>query len=273
MRAAIVTVIAVVVAVAPVAAVDFLGVELCTGSTDAAVTLPAGSTLVLESVEIGSNGGLVMLLSSRSGAVMEAVDDLMAGITGRRGAGDGDELKWSDGRLTALAQRVGKKYAALAVSSPDPCRSSAPTAAGTDVAATPETTSPTVASSVPPPPVLDRQSSATEAAAVAAAIGPAPATEPAPEYEVIGAISHQAADATWVDVMGVVANHTPTSHRLATFDVGLHRADGSLICVDTISVSVLKAGQERAFRDAIRCYPGYDHDEVARVELQFAGGL
>jgi len=101
---------------------------------------------------------------------------------------------------------------------------------------------------------------------------PEPAAAAVSEFEVIGAISHQAADATWVDVMGVVANHTPTSYRLATFDLSLYGADGELICVDTISVSVLKSGQERAFRDAIRC-PAYDAERVEGAELQFAGGL
>ena len=50
------------------------------------------------------------------------------------------------------------------------------------------------------------------------------------------------------------------------------RDDGALICVDTISVNVLKAGQERAFRDAIRC-PGYAREAVAETRLQFAGGF
>jgi len=280
--------VASILTVSPASAVDFLGVELCAGSTDTAVALPAGSELSLESVEIGSSGGLLMLLSARSGDVMEQVDDLMAGVAGRRGTGDEDELQWSGGQLTALAQRVAKRYAALAVSSTDPC---------SGAAARPTTETPAVTAApapVPAPPAAPAESSASAAAAVAAAIQPAPAAEPepapapvaeavpalapapaaaaAPDYEVIGTVSHEAADTTWVDVMGVVANHTTTSHRLATFDVSLYRADGSLICVDTISVSVLKAGQERAFRDAIRC-PGYDHDEVARVELQFAGGM
>jgi hypothetical protein len=267
-----------ILAASPVWAVDFLGVELCAGSTDTAVALPPGSELSLESVEIGSSGGLVMLLSARSGNVMEQVDELMTGITGCRGSGGEDELQWSDGRLTALAQRVAKRYVALAVSSTEPCRGAATPAAAEapSVAAT--------AAPVPPPPASPAAASAGSAEAVAAAIHPAPVAEPGPaaepapgtvpasDYEVVGAVGHEAADATWVDVTGVVANHTSTSHRLATFDVSLYRADGSLICVDTISVSVLKAGQERAFRDAIRC-PGYDHEQVARVELQFAGGL
>jgi hypothetical protein len=35
---------------------------------------------------------------------------------------------------------------------------------------------------------------------------------------------------------------------------------------------VLKSGQERAFRDSIRC-PGYVAEEVREVRLQFAGGM
>ncbi len=72
--------------------------------------------------------------------------------------------------------------------------------------------------------------------------------------------------------MGVVANHTDTGYKLATFDLSFFAADGSLVCVDTISVSVLKPGQERAFRDSIRCV-GYEAAEIAEVRLQFAGGL
>jgi len=72
--------------------------------------------------------------------------------------------------------------------------------------------------------------------------------------------------------MGVVANRTSTSYRVATFDLGLFAADGSLICVDIVSVNILKAAQERAFRDAIRC-PGYAADAVAEIRLQFSGGI
>lgn len=47
--------------------------------------------------------------------------NLMTGLTGQRGAGDTDSLEWTDGRLTGVAQRVAKKYAALAVASSDDC--------------------------------------------------------------------------------------------------------------------------------------------------------
>jgi hypothetical protein len=70
----------------------------------------------------------------------------------------------------------------------------------------------------------------------------------------------------------LVLESVETGYRLATFDLSFYAADGSLVCVDTISVSILKTGQERAFRDSIRC-PGYVAEEVAETRLQFAGGL
>jgi len=269
----VVVAVALLFATWPVAAVDFLGVEVCRGSTDTSVTLPPGSPLELEGVEIGSNGGLLMLLTTDSGRVMDQIDDLMTDLTGQRGTGGDETLEWSDGSLTAVAQLLAQRHAALAVSSPEPCGSAAATAEAASSPPTPDATSPIAASAA----------SAAAADAVVDEIRPAPATAPPdherlatpgppPDYEVIGPISHERADATWVDVMGVVANHTATGYRLASFDLSLYDADGRLICVDTVSVSVLKAGQQRAFRDAIRC-PGYDADDVARIELQFAGGL
>ena len=273
MRIITIATVALLTAVLPAHAVDFLGVELCKGSTDTKVDLPIGSSLVLESVEIGDHGGLVMLLSARSGKVMGHVDDLMTGFTGKRGTGDADTLEWSDGRLTAVAQRVAKKYAALAVTSSDDCPGADPAPVPVPTAAPAD--SPLPAVSTPPP---DPASVPAAAAAVVAAAVPSTPPEPAPapaaavDFEVIGAISHEPADQTWVDVMGVVANHTETGYKLATFDLSFFDADGGLICVDTISVSVLKAGQERAFRDSIRC-PGYHPDDVSETRLQFAGGI
>jgi hypothetical protein len=271
-------------------AIDFLGVELCDGSTDTSVRLPPGSALVLESAEIGDNGGLVLLFGAMRGKVMEHVDDLMTGVTGSRGRGDEDLLQWSDDRVTAVAQRVAKKYVALAVTSGDPCRD-APAPATAPAAAAVTGDLPPATDMVPPPEDSLGTTSAAAAAAVVAAIRPTTAggeandsasavdtiaivetSAPEMDFEVIGVISHEAADRTWVDVMGVVANHTDTSYRLATFDVALFSRGDELICVDTISVSVLKAGQERAFRDAVRC-PNYEPETVARVELQFAGGI
>jgi hypothetical protein len=271
-----------VLAALPASAIEFLGVELCEGSIDTRVTMPPGSSLVLESAEIGDNGGLVLLLSAKSGKVMDHVDDLMTGLTGMRGTGDGDALEWSDGRLTGVAQRVAKKYAALAVTSMDQCATDGPAPEAAAVssdevppaAATPDSTS---SPDLLPDPVVPAAAAAT-AATVGAEPAPKPAPEPpstpeaAPEFQVIGEISHSAADPTWVDVMGVVANHTTEGYKVATFDLSFFSADGALICVDTISVNVLKSGQERAFRDAVRC-SGYSHDAVAETRLQFAGGI
>jgi hypothetical protein len=282
MRIATTFAIALTLTALPATAIDFLGVELCAGSIDTRVALPPGSSLVLQSAEIGDNGGLVLLLSARNGKVMDHVDDLMTGLTGKRGKGDGDFLEWSDGRLTGVAQKVAKKYAALAVTSTDDCTGDQPapsTATGAAVTETPDAAAePTTPTSPSTPNILPDPIVPAAAAATTATVVPEPAPEPAPvpaatpDFQVIGAITHEAADPTWVDVMGVVANNTATGYKLATFDLSFFATDGSLICVDTISVSVLKTGQERAFRDAIRC-PGYSPDAVAETRLQFSGGF
>jgi len=259
----------------PATAIDFLGVDLCKGSTDTAVDLPIASSLVLESVEIGDNGGLVMLLSARSGKVMNHVDDLMTGLTGQRGDGDGDSLEWSNGRLTGVAQRVAKKYAALAVASTDQCSGSEPAPVPVPVVAPAAAAQPTVVENVLQTPDPVPVAAAAVVAASRAAppeAEPVPAAPAPPDFELVGALSREPADQPWVDVMGVVANHTGTGYKLATFDLSFFAADGSLICVDTISISILKTGQERAFRDSIRC-PGYFAEKVAETQLQFAGGL
>jgi hypothetical protein len=278
MKSATVLVATVLIFAPSASAVDFLGVELCAGSSDTSVALPPGSGLVLESAEIGDHGGLVLLLSASRGKVMDNVDDLMTGLTGRRGEGDNDLLQWSAEGITALAQKVGKKYAALAVTSADECGAAGVVPEPDDPPdAAEEQTAPDLAA-----PAVDPASttSAAAAAAVVASIPPAPA-EPEPDpaaapaavdFEVVGAISHERADPTWIDVMGVVANHTANSYKVATFDLSLFAADGGMICVDTISVNVLKAGQERAFRDAIRC-SGYSANTVAEIRLQFSGGF
>lgn len=286
MRITAIVTIALLTAVLPVHAIDFLGVELCKGSIDTRVALPPGSSLVLQSAEIGDNGGLVLLLSASNGKVMDHVDDLMTGTTGRRGEGDGDFLEWSDGRLTGVAQKVAKKYAALAVTSTDDCPGAEPVplpvptedVTEAHAAAAPAASPPPAEheASTPAPDLLPDPVVPAAAAAAVAATAPEPMPDPAltatSDFQVIGAIVHEAADQTWVDVMGVVANHTDSGYKLATFDLSFFSADGSLICVDTISVSVLKAGQERAFRDAIRC-PGYSPDAVTETRLQFSGGF
>jgi hypothetical protein len=291
MRTVTVLISVLVLFAAPTTAIEFLGVELCKGSTDTGIRFAPGSSLVLESVEIGDHGGLVMLLSARSGRVMNHVDDLMTGLTGERGQGDDETLEWSGGRLTGVAQRVAKKYAALAVTSTDDCAAAGPAPApvSEEPIVEPSAVDPAPSGSDPGEPAPDllpepvAATAATTAVAAATTTSPpTPEREPEPvqapknpstsDFDLIGELSHEAADRTWVDVMGVVANHTGESYKLATFDLSFFASDGSLICVDTISVSVLKAGQERAFRDAIRC-PGYDAGEVAESRLQFAGGF
>ena len=60
----------------PAHAVDFLGVELCSERVDTGVILPAESPLSLESVEVGRHGGLVLLLHSKKGKVLDRLSSL-----------------------------------------------------------------------------------------------------------------------------------------------------------------------------------------------------
>ena len=273
-----------VLMVAPTAsAIEFLGVELCKGSTDTGVKIPIGSSLILEDVEIGEHGGLVILVKARSGKVMNHVDDLMTGFTGQRGEGDENTLQWTDGRLTGVAQKMIKKYVALAVTSTDDCPGTEP--APVPVPTTTESDSVTAAASgagteptVSTPPRDPDPIPAAAAAIVAAASSSQPPSAPdsttivETDFELLGAMTHSAADEIWVDVMGTIVNHTNTRYKTATFDLSLYSDDGLLICVDTILVSIFKPGQERAFRDSIRCV-GYDAAEIAEVRLHFAGGF
>jgi len=72
-------------------------------------------------------------------------------------------------------------------------------------------------------------------------------------------------------VMGVVVNDSGTDYKVANFDLSFYDTAGDLVCVDAISVSELRDGQERAFRDSIRCSE-YEAGTVATWKLQFAGG-
>ena len=117
----------------------------------------------------------------------------------------------------------------------------------------------------------------TTGAAVEAATAPAPAPPATPEptaieeFELKGRLKHAAAEDGQVDVMGVLVNNSGSSYSLANFDLSLYDATGELICVDAISVSELRDGQERAFRDSIRC-ADYAPDAVVGWKLQYAGG-
>jgi hypothetical protein len=259
----------------PAQGVEFLGVELCKGSVDTSVVLPVGSPLSLESAEIGRHGGLLMLLTAPNGEVLEFIDNLMATYTGNRGTGSEEKLQWSGNEITAYAQIIKKDYAALAVSTTDDCRAAEPA---------PDTETTTAEAPAPDATVLTMEESqtATGAAvatgtAVGAAVAPAPAPpatpEPTPidEFELKGGLKHAAGEDGWVDVMGVIVNHSGAAYKMINFDLSLYDAAGELICVDAISVSELRDGQERAFRDSIRC-ADYAPDAVAGWKLQFAGG-
>jgi len=275
MRLIMITLCLVLVAVAPASGVEFLGVELCEGSVDTSVTLPVGSPLILESAEIGRHGGLLMLLKSDEGSVMDRIDDLMEYYTGNRGKGSEDKLQWSGNQITAYAQLIKKGYAALAVSTSDTCRT-------TDSAPVVEVDETAKTEAVDEAETVEEEGSPVAAAAAvpavsAAADTPTPAIESAPptvpaeEFRLKGKLKHTRADATWVDVMGVVVNASGVDYKIANFDLSFYDAAGDLICVDAISVSELRNGQERAFRDSIRCAE-YDADSVATWKLQFAGG-
>jgi len=259
---------------APCAAVEFLGVQLCRGSVDTSVVLPAGSGLTLESVEVGRHGGLLMLLRSSRGDVLDNIDDLMTAYTGSRGAGSEDQLQWSGNGIAAYAQIIKKGRAALAVSTNDDCL-------GVEAAPSPE---PPVEKTPEAEPVKTEAvavaaTGATAGAAAAAAptaasaLEPAAVIEPTPagDFRLKGRLKHAAAEDGRVEVMGIVVNRSGTSYTTADFDLSLYDAAGELICVDTISVPELKNGQERAFRRSIRC-ADYAPDAVRSWKIQFAGG-
>jgi len=272
MRQIVITVCLGLAVVAPANGVEFLGIELCEGSVDTSVVLPVGSPLSLDRAEIGRHGGLLMLLQTDKGRVLDRIDELMEYYTGSPGTGSEEKLQWSGNQITAYAQLIKKGYAALAVSTSDDCKA-ADSDSADEAAGTAET-----ATDVQPQDVeAEGQATAALAGAAAAPASPATPTEPAPtampaeDFTIKGKLKHTRADATWVDVMGVVVNNSGMDYKIANFDLSFYDADGDLICVDAISVSELRDGQERAFRDSIRC-ADYEADAVATWKLQFAGG-
>lgn len=295
MRFVVFGLLAIFFSAAPSAAVDFLGVELCEGSVDTAVVLPVGSPLTLESSEIGRHGGLLLLFTTENGDIMDHIDNLMAAFTDTRGTGDAKKLQWTGNQITAYAQLIKKGYAALAVSTTDPCRpvEPAPVAETTDTMTSPETAAETdveetqkgaaesaaIAAAAVAPDDDEQTPSADEATemAVAATVGdgdeattPAPEPESTAQFSLKGKLKHTAAEDGWVDVMGVVVNTSGDTYAVASFDLSLYDGSGDLICVDTISVNQLRDKQERAFRASIRC-ADYDAAAVASWKLQFAG--
>ncbi len=252
--------------VLPSQAAEFLGVELCTHSMSTSVVLPQGSPLSLESVEVGDQGALVLLLGSDDSVILDQIDDLMTGFTGSRGVGNEKSLQWSGRQITAFAQVLKPKLAALAVSTSDDCRDDEEVVPPAETQAIPVVPSPEAApvasvALIPADSVVPEPSAAQSE----------PTVDQEGDFTLEGALRHEAFSDEWVDVMGVVVNNTADAYKLATFDLSLYDDAGRLICVDTISVSVLKSGQHRAFRDSIRC-SGYSADAVARTEFQFAGG-
>ena len=199
----------------------------------------------------------------------------MATYTGDRGIGSEEKLQWEGNEITAYAQIIKKDYAALAVSTTDDCRAAEP--------------APIAETAVEEPPIPDAAAPMADeteiaagiavatGAAVEAAAAPAPAPPATPEptvieeFELKGRLKHAAAEDGRVDVMGIVVNNSGSSYSIANFDLSLYDAAGELICVDAISVSELRDGQERAFRDSIRC-ADYVPDAVASWRIQYAGG-
>jgi hypothetical protein len=274
----IIAVVVLALCAVPVNAVDFLGVELCVEPVSTRVILPAESPLSLESAEVGRHGGLVLLLHSKKGEVLEQVDDLMASLTGSRGTGDERKLEWTNEEITGFAQVIKKGYVALAVSATENCTVEPESVqATTPVETEPALTAEPVRVDEAPPtetaPVAEA-APAVAAAVVAAEVEAESEAEPQAEvadFELTGRLKHVAAEDGWVDVMGVVVNNSGASYAVASFDLSLWDGAGELICVDTVSVNQLREGQERAFRGAIRC-ADYVAVDVASWKLQFAGG-
>ncbi len=280
MRKMILAAVIMMIAVLPSQAVEFLGVELCTDRVSTAVALPHGSPLTLDSVEVGDQGALLLVLRSEDQQILNQIDDLMTGFTESRGVGNEKSLQWSGRQITAFAQVLKSKLAVLAVSTSDDCLGDPEEALASAEAAL------AVPSSEVKTPGVAGGGTVVEPVAAAALI---PVAAMVPEssvdqadmtvheesgnldFTLEGALRHEAFDDDWVDVMGVVVNNTVEAYNLATFDLSLWDAAGHLICVDRISVSVLKSGQHRAFRDSIQC-PGYSAGTVARTKLHFAGG-
>jgi len=271
MRQFIIVTTLTLIASAPCGAVEFLGVELCKGSVDTSVVLPVGSPLSLESAEIGRHGGLLMLLTAPNTEVLDLIDDLMATYTGNRGTGSEEKLQWSGNEITAYAQIIKKGYAALAVSTTDDCRAAEPVPIAENAPA-PDATAPTMDETQTTAAAVVATGAVAGAAAAPAQAPPAtPEPTPFDDFELKGRLKHAAGEDGWVDVMGVIVNHSGAGYKMVHFDLSLYDAAGELICVDAISVSELRDGQERAFRDSIRC-ADYAPDTVAGWKLQYAGG-
>lgn len=256
---------------APAAAVDFLGATLCRDHATATVTIPDDSGLRLASVEVSDGTGLLMLLYASQGDALEHLDALMTRITGHPAEHEGESMQWSGHSILAYASLIKKGTVAMAVSSDDPCEETpevplAPPA----VPAEPQPAPPVSAPARPAAPVT-ASGKAEIIPQLPEEEDQTPALETEPDFQLQGNLRFAAAAAPWVDVMGIVENLSSKSYRLAAFDLSLYDTQDQLICVDTISVGMLKAGQTRAFRDSISC-PDYRQGSVGSFRLQFSGG-
>lgn len=258
---------------APAAAVDFLGATLCRDHATATITIPEDSGLRLASVEIGDESGLLMLLYATGGDVLEHLDALMTRITGHPGVREGDSMQWSGHSILAYASLVKKGTVAMAVSSDDPCEdtpSNAPPAMEPEALKPAPEAPATPSASAPEKPVIAEGTPAVMSPRLPRT-EQAPALETEQDFRLQGELKFAAAGPPWVDVLGIIENLSSRAYKLAAFDLSLYDAQGKLICVDTISVGMLKPGQTRAFRDSLSC-PDYRPGGVKSYRLQFSGG-
>ncbi len=240
----------------PAFGVDFFGATLCRNYVTTSISLPEDSGLQLSSVETGEDNGLLMLLFATRGDAMENLDVLMTRITGHPGRREGDSMQWSGREILAYASLVKKGILAMAISSSDPCEVR--------------------------PVIKTAPSEAPAASAAPPSTIPVPATLPPVEHESVpldeekdflleGKLQWAAGPPPWIDVMGLIHSNAERNYRLAAFDLSFYDAEGKLLCVDTISIGMLKAGRTRAFRDSVNC-PGIDPAKITKYRIQFSGG-
>jgi len=247
----------------PAFGVDFFGATLCRNSVTTSISLPEDSGLRLASVETGEDNGLLMLLYATRGDAMENLDVLMTRITGHAGRREGDSMQWSGRKILAYASLVKKGTLAMALSSSDPCE---PTPA---IGPVPSKISPPAAAALPSP--APPAAIPVKAAALPPVEHEAAALDEEEDFRLEGKLQWTAGPPPWIDVMGVINSLGQKDYRLAAFDLSFYDAEGGLLCVDTISIGMLKAGRTRAFRDSVNC-PGLDPARIKSYRIQFSGG-
>jgi len=256
-------------------AVDFYGATICRDHATTSVQIPDDSGLRLASVEVGDEGGLLMLLYAEEGEVLEQLDLLISRVTGSAGTQEGDSMQWSGGKLVAFASRIKKGTVAVAISSNDSCpeepaliapESGLPRGLDTDSG-----------EAMGAAAGIDQQSEARHDLIKALPVpsdehaGEIGAVEVETDFRLEGELKYSQTIPPWVDVMGLVRNNSGTAYRLAAFDLSLYDLKGDLLCAGTVSIGVLKAGQAHAFRDSIKC-PDVDPGEISGYRFQFSGG-